>query len=147
MPSGITRGRATSCYFLGQTIGSARGRCGAAIDWVGFCATIIERRRDVARPVQYFDPTGFPEFRLEHAAELTGTQPGNASQLLDRQFLLQVLSRESQHALRTVRLWIRFQEPRVLGLTAGATMIENELASNGASRVPTQIAEHRGHSR
>ena len=26
--------------------------------WVGFCATIIKRRRDIARPVQYFDPTG-----------------------------------------------------------------------------------------
>src|SRR5712691_10408963 len=61
MPSEIIRGRATSCYFLGQTIGSARGRCGAAIDWVGFFATIIERRRDVARPVQYFDPTAWPD--------------------------------------------------------------------------------------
>ena len=48
MLSEIMRERITSCCFLRQTIGSARGLCGAAIDWVGFCATIIERRRDAA---------------------------------------------------------------------------------------------------
>ena len=48
MPSGIIKGRAMSCYFLEKTIGSARGLCGAASDWVGFCAIIIKRLRDAA---------------------------------------------------------------------------------------------------
>ena len=48
-----TRGRATSCCFLGTRTAIARGRCGAARDWAGSCATIIARRRDgpTARPI------------------------------------------------------------------------------------------------
>src|SRR5258708_15248738 len=56
MPSEIIKGKVTSCCFLGQTIGSARGLCGAALDWVGFCATIIERRRDAASAGSVFWP-------------------------------------------------------------------------------------------
>ena len=57
--SGTTRGRATSCCFLGRRRGSARGRCGAASDWVGFCAIIIGRRRDGASAASVFWPYGF----------------------------------------------------------------------------------------
>ena len=56
MPSEIIKGKVRSCCFLGQTIGSARGLCGAAIDWVGFCATIIESRRDDASAGSVFEP-------------------------------------------------------------------------------------------
>ena len=56
MPNEVIRGRVTSCCFPRQTIGSARGLCGAAIDWVGFCATIIERRRDAASAGPVFWP-------------------------------------------------------------------------------------------
>src|SRR4030088_10221 len=48
MPSGITRGRATSCCFLGIRTAAGRGLFGARSVWVGFCASIIERRRDAA---------------------------------------------------------------------------------------------------
>ena len=46
MLSAITRGKATSCYSLGLQTAIARGRCGAASDWAGSCAIIIEKRRD-----------------------------------------------------------------------------------------------------
>jgi hypothetical protein len=61
--SEIIRGRVTSCCFLGQTIGSARGLCGAAIDWVGFCAIIIKRRRDAASAGPVFWPYGMRRWR------------------------------------------------------------------------------------
>jgi hypothetical protein len=56
MLSEIIRGRVTSCCFPGQTIGSARGLCGAASDSAGFCATIIKRRHDAASAGSVFWP-------------------------------------------------------------------------------------------
>ncbi len=54
MASEIIRGRATSCCFLEQPIGSATGRCSAASDWADSCATTIERRLDGASAVSVF---------------------------------------------------------------------------------------------
>src|SRR5260370_35898784 len=48
MASGITRGRATSCCFLGIRTATARGLCGAASDWVGSCAITTKRRHESA---------------------------------------------------------------------------------------------------
>src|SRR5260370_40265035 len=62
MPNEIIRGRVTSCCFLGQTIGSARGLCGAAIDWGGFCGTIIERRRDAGSAGSVFWPYDLADY-------------------------------------------------------------------------------------
>src|SRR3979490_430613 len=56
MPSGIIRGRVTSCCFLGRRIGSARGLCGAASGWVGFCAIIIKKRHDAVSASSVFCP-------------------------------------------------------------------------------------------
>jgi hypothetical protein len=42
------QGRAMFCCFLGICTATARGLCGAASDWVGFCAITIKRRCDRA---------------------------------------------------------------------------------------------------
>ena len=54
MSSGITRGRATFCCFLGTRTATARRVCGAASDWVGSCAFTIGRRLDGAPVVSVF---------------------------------------------------------------------------------------------
>src|ERR1019366_5157149 len=46
MPSGIIRGRATSCCSLAIQASTARGLCNAASDRVGSCAITIKRRPD-----------------------------------------------------------------------------------------------------
>ena len=57
-PTGTTKGRATSCCFLGTRTAAARGRCSVANDWAGSCATIIVRRRDGASVGQIIWPYG-----------------------------------------------------------------------------------------
>jgi transposase InsO family protein len=46
MPSGITKGRAMSCYSLGVRISTATDLFNAANDWVDSCAIIIGRQRE-----------------------------------------------------------------------------------------------------
>src|SRR5262245_34183370 len=52
MPSGIIRGRATSCCSLAIQTATARALCNAASDWVGYCIITIKRRRDRTPKVQ-----------------------------------------------------------------------------------------------
>src|SRR5438552_15260568 len=53
MPSGITRGRVTSCCFLVTPTSTASSSLfNVAIDWVGSCAITIKRRRDRTPKVQ-----------------------------------------------------------------------------------------------
>ena len=77
--TGTTRGRATSCCFLGTRTAAARGRCSVASEWVGSCATIIVRRRDSASAGPILWPYEFKTAliqaeadarRLEHEAIL-----------------------------------------------------------------------------
>ena len=51
-------GRATSCCFLGLRTAIPKAQCGAASDWAGSCAIIIERRRDGALVGSVFWPYG-----------------------------------------------------------------------------------------
>src|ERR1700716_2535580 len=54
MPSGITRGRATSSCSPRIRTATARGLFVASTDWVGSCAIIIERWLDGAPAVSVF---------------------------------------------------------------------------------------------
>jgi hypothetical protein len=65
------QGKGNVLLFPRANVGSARGPCGAAIDWVGFCATIIERRRDAASAGPVFWPYG-RVIRLESAVQGLG---------------------------------------------------------------------------
>jgi hypothetical protein len=70
MLSGIIRGKATSCCFLGIRTDIARGRYGAASDWAGFYATTIERLRETVRARSAFWPYDVDLAVLPHDADV-----------------------------------------------------------------------------
>src|SRR5262249_18341301 len=93
MPSGITRGRATSCFSLAIQTSTARGPCNAASDWVGSCAITIKRQRDRTPKVPSRTLTPRCDRAIEEAAAdaLLAVVPTPALRKLATSCQLQVL--------------------------------------------------------